>query len=118
MRVFVWLVLALCGAVAIALPMIDRPAAAKLVAWAGVGVTTPAALWFAWALRRPEGYTPSRALGFALVCEATALAGTYFFGTLSPACAGLALGLYVIAPGQDQRAAFWYTRRPRCCTAY
>lgn len=106
MRVFVWLVIAMSLAVAATLPFIDRPPLAERVALLGIAGGAPFALWFAWQLRTPEGYTPARALAFGFVCLLAAQTGIYLFGVLSPACAALALGIYLIAPGQERTPAW------------
>jgi eukaryotic-like serine/threonine-protein kinase len=106
LRVFVWTVLALCAAVAGALPLIDRPAPVELAVWIALGIGIPVSLWFAWALAKPEGYSPDRALVFSFLWVAISAPGLFLFGVLSPGCAAIALGLYIIAPGHDSAAAW------------
>jgi eukaryotic-like serine/threonine-protein kinase len=106
LRLFVWMVLVLCVGVAGALPLLERPAAAELAAWIAIAAGVPASLWFGLALAKPAAYTEERALSYGLLWVAISGAGLFLFGTLSPACAAIALGLYIVAPGQDRHAAW------------
>jgi eukaryotic-like serine/threonine-protein kinase len=105
MRVFVALVVALSLLVPVVLPLLRVPPAMKWLVAASAVLVMPFAFRLAWRLRRIEGYTSRDALTFGFVCLVPGYAGMYLFGPLSPACAVIALGVYLFAPGQQRRAA-------------
>jgi eukaryotic-like serine/threonine-protein kinase len=106
LRVFVWLVLGLCAAVAGALPLTNRPAPVELAAWIAIGIGASISVCYLRMLGKPDGYTPERALFFGIAWIVISAPGLFLFGLLSPACAAIALGLYIIAPGQRPPAAW------------
>ncbi len=105
MRVFVAMVVGLALLVPLALPLLHESAGMAWVVIAGALFVLPFAIWFAWRLRRIENYTARAALLFGFVCLVPGYAGVYLFGPLSPACAAIALSVYLFSPGQSQRAA-------------
>ncbi len=88
----------------VVVPFLGGDPTARRLFMVALAVDVIAAVWLAWSLREPSGYTTGRGLVFGYVCMLGGFACIHYFGVFSPAAAMIPVGLYFFGPTRSFRA--------------
>ena len=105
-RLFLKLVIAIVAAAVIAVALAGGDPHARVVVFAGCGLTATTAAWMLWVTRDPAKFTTGRLTAVAALICVGAFGGVYYWGIVSPATALILFGIYFFSFGASVRSTF------------
>jgi serine/threonine-protein kinase len=105
LEVFSRMTLIFATLVLIALPLTAGDVQARWLAVCGMALSIGSSFWLGRVLKDEHGYTPPRAIAFALGSLVSGYSAIYYFGVFSPAPAVVVFGLFFFGMGQSFAAS-------------